>query len=179
MPPGRSTATDADPRIQGFLGVTIAHPHLKRAENDLRLRIRQPAGAALVLLCGPTGVGKTTLIERTIRETNRELLPTLEADPDRLGIVSLRVMASEVSTFSWRDLYLRTLHALAEPFAGDVPAGMITEKELQSMKRQRATVADVRERLISVLRVRRPAAVVWDESQHIALNLRSRMSRAY
>ena len=42
-------------------GFTIMHCNLKSAYNDVRRAIREPAGASVIFVIDPTGVGKTTL----------------------------------------------------------------------------------------------------------------------
>ena len=37
------------------------HCNLKSAYNDVRRAIREPAGASVIFVIDPTGVGKTTL----------------------------------------------------------------------------------------------------------------------
>ena len=46
-------------RLSYFRQYVIAHPRLKQVDAALSRAIREPAGAALVFVYGPTGVGKT------------------------------------------------------------------------------------------------------------------------
>ena len=48
-------------RLAYFQEKVVAHPHLKEAHQRLWQAIQQPAGASLIFVFGPTGVGKTTL----------------------------------------------------------------------------------------------------------------------
>src|SRR5437870_5260933 len=48
-------------RLGYFRAYTIAHPRLKAVSDALWRAIQEPAGRALILVIGPTGVGKTTL----------------------------------------------------------------------------------------------------------------------
>ena len=47
-------------RLQSFKR-TIAHPHLKAADQELREAIRETGGASIVNVFGPARVGKTTI----------------------------------------------------------------------------------------------------------------------
>jgi molybdopterin-guanine dinucleotide biosynthesis protein len=42
--------------------------------------IREPAGASLISVCGPTGVGKTTLLRRVQKNLIEQALPDLKKD---------------------------------------------------------------------------------------------------
>ncbi len=49
-------------RLDYFKAYTVAHPALKQADQAVWNALREPAGAALIFVVGPTGVGKTTLL---------------------------------------------------------------------------------------------------------------------
>ena len=49
-------------RLDYFKAYTVAHPALKQADQAVWNALREPAGASLVFVFGPTGVGKTTLL---------------------------------------------------------------------------------------------------------------------
>src|SRR5947209_20598241 len=49
-------------RLDYFKGYTLAHPALKQADQAVWNALREPAGAGLIFVFGPTGVGKTTLL---------------------------------------------------------------------------------------------------------------------
>jgi flagellar biosynthesis GTPase FlhF len=45
-------------RLNYFKAYTVAHPALKQADQAVWNALREPAGAALIFVVGPTGVGK-------------------------------------------------------------------------------------------------------------------------
>src|SRR5262249_52843052 len=51
-------------RISAFKAYAVTHPHLEATGTALMQALREPAGFAHVLLYGPTGVGKTTVLQR-------------------------------------------------------------------------------------------------------------------
>ncbi len=66
-----------------FRSYTVAHPKLKEANDDLSDAIREAIPGSLILVCGPTGAGKTTLRLRTEQRIATEMLKELEADSTR------------------------------------------------------------------------------------------------
>src|SRR5438874_3670232 len=51
-------------RVTAFKAYAVTHPHLEATGTALMQAMREPAGFAHVLLYGPTGVGKTTVLQR-------------------------------------------------------------------------------------------------------------------
>ena len=51
-------------RVTTFKAYAVTHPHLEDTGTALMQAMREPAGFAHVLLYGPTGVGKTTVLQR-------------------------------------------------------------------------------------------------------------------
>ena len=78
-------------RLAYFREKVVAHPHLKATHQQLWQAIQQPAGASLIFVFGPTGVGKTTLrcrLEQQLWEAGR---PEIERDPGHIPVVGLEV----------------------------------------------------------------------------------------
>src|SRR6266478_10195950 len=67
-------------RLRYFETKVVAHQRLKEVHATLLHAIRHPAGASLILVCGPTGVGKTTLRQRI----ERQFLEDATTDPSLL-----------------------------------------------------------------------------------------------
>jgi hypothetical protein len=62
--PARQLSAEAAARLKGFKEYAIFHPLLQQVDRQLTCAIEEPAGFAYVLLHGPTGVGKTTMIRQ-------------------------------------------------------------------------------------------------------------------
>src|SRR5260221_4307616 len=61
-----------------FMNVTITHPQLEGVHDRIRRAIRQPAGFSFVLVHGPTGVGKTRMMESLVGQANEWFLSARE-----------------------------------------------------------------------------------------------------
>jgi hypothetical protein len=159
-------------RLAYFVGKVVAHPRLMEVHQALMRAIQQPAGASLILVVGPTGVGKTTLRQRVEQQLLEAALPDLAQDPGRVPVVGLEAVAAEAGPFNWKDYYTRALRALDEPLiarkiaAPHGPPGSGREGA-GGVGAGRAAAPELRRALEQCLRQRRPAAVIVDEAQHL------------
>jgi hypothetical protein len=65
-------SAEAAVRLKQFKEFALLHPQLAQVDRQLRRAIEEPAGFAYVLLYGPSGVGKTTVL-RQIERRNIEM----------------------------------------------------------------------------------------------------------
>lgn len=153
-----------DTRLHYFQHKVIAHPHLLAAHTALLQHLQYPAGAALIFVYGPTGVGKTTLRQRVEQQLAEQMLPLLHQDPERLPVVSLDVVAPESGNFNWKDYYLRALAVLEMPWwpvTGTPPAAARDTHAAPYTQLQRShATAEFRRILEQGLRRRRPVAFI-------------------
>jgi DNA polymerase III delta prime subunit len=158
-------------RMAYFRMLTIAHPLLKQADLALKQAIQDPAGWSLILVYGPTGVGKTTLRLAVEKHLKQSLLAALREDPGRVPVASVEAPA-DFPQFSWKEYYRRALFALEEPLADrkiDYRVGGVFRDESGRLTMHpRAAGLEVRFALESALVHRRPVAFFIDEAQHLA-----------
>src|SRR5258705_1501579 len=102
------TAT-AEERNAWFEKRAVAHDMIDKVKKEVRRLLRGGRRYPVVLVVGPTGIGKSTLV--TLLKTNimTELLPTLSQDPGRIPIASVEASAPEMGIFNWRDPYITCL----------------------------------------------------------------------
>jgi len=159
-------------RIHYFQAYMMAHPRLVATREALLNAIHEVPANSLILVFGPTGVGKTTLREKIEQVLAAELLPMLEADRGRLPVVSVECIAPESGSFSWRDHFRRLLLQMDEPLVDykintAVPIN-IGDKAVRFMPSARAVGAEYHHAVERALAFRRPMAVLIDEAQHLA-----------
>ncbi len=66
-------------RLAEFQAFTVAHPRLVAAKDELITAIRESEPNSIVMVFGPTGVGKTTLRMRAEQVLIEELRPELKS----------------------------------------------------------------------------------------------------
>ena len=159
--------------LQSFRHFTMAHPRLVEARDALLEAIEGAAPGSLVLVVGPPGVGKTTLIRKVQQCLTERLSTQLENDVGRLPFVGIEAVAPDNGNFNWRDHFRRMLIQMQEPlidykvraayFDVDRDAGG------QFLASPRVgTTLQMQYAVEQALRHRRPAAVFIDEAQHLA-----------
>ncbi len=152
-----------------FRAYTVAHPTLATVDRLVWNAIHEPAGALLVLLAGPTGVGKTTMLDHLEQRLCEEALPRLEQDPGHLPVVKLFAANPATRQFKWSDFFTRALLAIREPLVDyKVNPQALAERGSPSFTpRNRADVATLQLSWEHAVHYRRPVAVFIDEAQHL------------
>jgi hypothetical protein len=154
-------------RVHTFNQV-IMHPHLMAATQALEEALREPAGALIIFVCGPVGVGKTTLI-------NRALQPNMEIE--RAPFLSLLARPPLYGSFSWREFLQNGISTLEQPLIGrkdiikndkeNTHVAHQGESRSRSRTLQRIRDDDLRISFETAMKRRRPSAVIIDDAQHL------------
>jgi energy-coupling factor transporter ATP-binding protein EcfA2 len=164
-------ADDPESRLERFRSFTIAHPRLLEAKAALMRAIWGAEPNSLILVYGPTGVGKTTLRLKTEQLIVAEILSELHEDRARIPVVSVEAVAPESGSFNWRDHFKRLLHQLDEPLIDHKlrrqPEGSLATPTRRFMPPARAVSTEYRYAVEQAIRYRRPVAVMIDEAQHL------------
>ncbi len=159
-------------RIQYFRTYMMAHPCLVDAREALLNAIHEVPPNSLILVLGPTGVGKTTLRAKIEQVLTSEMLPSLSADSGRIPVVSVECVAPEAGSFSWRDHFRRLLLQMEEPLVDykiDPAAPVrVAKMVVRFTPSEKAIGAEYQHAVERALAFRRPAAVLIDEAQHLA-----------
>lgn len=131
----------------------------------------------IILLFGPTGIGKTTLKHKLIKDLMSESLDQIKADPGWLPIAGIKATAQDQRPFDWIDYYTRALMALNEPLIehkilyDDAIDFGVPEVKLNDQGRlvikSGTQLRRLRIALEECLKHRRPKAFIIDEAPHL------------
>ncbi len=169
--PAHILAQAAQERLAFFSSKMVAHPRLKAVHEAVMQVLRQPAGASLLFVFGPTGVGKTTLRLRIEQQLWAEAVAASDGPLGQVPIVGVEAQAPESGSFNWKDYYTRALRALHDPLVHDKLdygiRGVRQDHQGKLILGPSVVVSELRSALEQALAHRRPLAVLVDEAQHL------------
>src|SRR5712691_10139119 len=157
---------EARARLHAFKEVTVKHARLQEVDRAMSLAIEEHADATHLLLCGPGGVGKSTVIKHvteqfTAEEPNRAMVP----------IVSLEARTSDYGPYLRMDYYRQVLTALGghiqvKEILVNV-AHLMTAPKSPHVRPGATDWLDMREAVEQALLVSRVKAVFIDEAHQL------------
>ncbi len=104
-----------------FRQVTVTHRPLEQTHRKIVRAVREPAGFTFVLTYGPTGVGKSKMIETVVRQLNEELrvpsTPTFlrPRPPAPSPVLVIEADQPDRNVFDRGDYYRTALTLMGEP----------------------------------------------------------------
>ncbi len=162
-------------RLGYFAFYTIGHAMIQEALRAVMRAIIQPIDTwtPVILVLGPAGVGKTTLVRAVERDLTRRLHRGLAANPGRFPFVSMVSDVPEAGSFNWKDFCLASLEAMNEPLLGRKiylpPPDPAAVTDALSAFRSRTPANVLRRALVNALIQRAPGAFLVDEAQQMAM----------
>ena len=163
-------------RLDYFKTFTVAHPALKQADQAVWNALREPAGAALIFVVGPTGVGKTTLLTQIEKRLIDLATTPGNRSTSHIPTLKLDAVSPALTQFKWGDYYQRALLLLQEPhveYAVDYrrPVPVLVRQTVEQNPlpwKGRTDTAALRLIFEQALKHRKPYAILIDEAEHIA-----------
>lgn len=164
--------SDRDDKLRYFSDMIVRHPRMERAVDDVVTLSAPNTGTDIILLIGPTGVGKSASIETVRRKYLQIYEKELQNDRGFIPLAGVEAPSSGERQFSWRILYLRLGEALNEPLlAHKAPTrDDRRDRSIGTLSRSSFTVAAQRVAIENALIHRRTRLVVIDEAAHILAN---------
>lgn len=168
--------------------ITFMHKILQKTYNQLHRKVCKPAGASTILLIGPSGVGKSTLMELLKKKILEESIPRMEAEPDWIPIICVEADAPGRGTFRWRNFYKQVLLAVDEPcinYKIDFDKISYEEEEIRRGKDgklligTRATEDSLKKSMKQAIKHRHPYTLAIDEFQHIGIRANEDLLKAH
>lgn len=171
----RDLTADEEQIVADFKEKTIVHPHLKTAVQECLLHLKQPVGNPIVLLYGPAGVGKSTVIKEIHKHFFNVHAADMRSDPGFIPVAGVEAVPAE-REFKWDDYFHRALVALDEPlieYKVDYDQRGIQNSGTDvSLLSKRAKL--LRQALENALKYRKVRVFTVDEAEHINNMVRGR-----
>lgn len=167
-------------RLKYFKNLTVKHPLLSGAYDELWCAIRDSNPGSIIFLLGPAGVGKSTLLEKLEARLTETVLAELGEDTERLPVVKVQLLAPMIGSFDWKDYFKELLSEMEEPLI-DHKEDMeeLQEERIRSHKgirsnrqlldNDRTGMRPLRFASFQTLKHRRPLAVLIDDAQYFGI----------
>jgi len=160
--PSELLAQPVEARLEYFeQRCLISHPRLQEALETIIQAVTPPGEGAstrrpgtMVLVIGPSRVGKTTLIHMLEEHLLARCKELLVSDPSFIPFASILVTGPGTNRFDWAEYYRAVLRALHDPFVDG--------------KTARIRARELREAMETALIQRKPLAIIADEAHHLA-----------
>jgi len=164
---------------RAFMKMTMAHPHLNTAIEELIVTIDEAEQGEIIFLFGPTGSGKTTLAKSVKAKLDKNLKAELGNQRSITPVILNEAAFPDGQKFSWIEYYRRALKQLNEPLIekkiADIRCSVHADKETgEVITQEEVTVGRppaghaLRMSFENALHFRKTKVLIIDEAQHIA-----------
>ncbi|WP_372981509.1 ATP-binding protein [Marinobacter sediminum] len=150
-------------------GFVLRHDRLNGVFQETVTALKERTGKHMVVVAGPTGVGKTTLAKRVTDYVYQDFVPNWHEDPVCIPCVCVELRMDSQSGFDWKELYRQVLVALNEPLV-DRKCNIRTTTDYQKsqvMTGGHITVSRLRTEMEQALKERKTRVMILDELQHL------------
>nr|WP_175802396.1 AAA family ATPase [Burkholderia anthina] len=156
--------------VGAISGKRIRHTRVSEIMGELDSLIYPESQDSILLVCGPSGAGKTTLAKHMVTTALKRANPLMVSDRGMIPSVYIEAPSSGESIFSWRLFYEKILAQLGDnleipkvAYGVDPGTGRMTRPHGTS----RNTLAALRMAVERGLSERQVQFVVVDEAAHI------------
>ena len=160
-------------RIKYFDSCKIQHAMLEDVSKKMEQALHSHASPKIILIAGPTGVGKTTLASTLHNRIFDQYADQMERERDFVPILKVNAIAPNGASFNWKDFYIRVLGVADEPL---IERKVHTRRQLsffpddrQDSIHQKEATDVLRRSVENCLRKRRTKYLIIDEAHHVLM----------
>lgn len=167
------------PAAQSLLNLKIRHTRIAQLMSDLNTLVYPGSQDSLLLVCGPTGVGKSTLAHYVVEKALQTHEKEMSVNPGLIPAVYVEAPSSGENEFSWRLFYSKILAQLEPDFSHqlsrvNVGVDYETGRMVRPCTSSGQSLASLRTAVERGLKARNTLLLVVDEAAHIIRQTGSR-----
>ncbi|MEN1969718.1 TniB family NTP-binding protein [Lentibacillus sp. N15] len=159
-------------REKFFNDFTVSHTKMKQVSDELKNEIYK-GSQNIIMVVGPSGVGKSRLFSATMLSVLRDMEEETEKDRSIIPISGIELPNPDLGKFNWKDFYYRVLSSLRDPLidykidVSDIEKKNKKNKKTDSNNPLNANTApELRRSIESAFFNRKTKALLIDEAQH-------------
>ncbi|CAM5371107.1 TniB family NTP-binding protein [Eoetvoesiella caeni] len=166
--------------VHALLSKRINHPRIGEVIAEVE-SLEAMGQGHILMVTGPTGVGKTTLAHTLHARMLKRYCPDMEQDSGLIPVLHIEARATSEAEFNWKLFYSDILEQLEGP-AG-TPAGVEygvdpkTNRVYRPLGGSKNTAAGLRKKVEEALRARGVKVLMIDEGGHLTNVSEARMKR--
>jgi GTPase SAR1 family protein len=151
----------------------IRHEYFDEARSGIMFKLDCSTNVEVVVLVGPSGVGKTTLMNQIAESIVDRERAAMVCDPNFVPVIVTTAAATGHRQFDWRILYRDALRLLFDPFVGERTTTPQARAAQNKLAGETLSASQLRCDLEDELRIRNTKYWFIDEAQHILMGGRS------